>query len=94
MIRATKIGGSIAFIGVLAGRAQFESRLPLMVMQQQRLQGVTVGSVEDLQAMADAIAANRMKPVVDKIFAFADTKAAFAHMASGAHFGKVAIAIG
>jgi NADPH:quinone reductase-like Zn-dependent oxidoreductase len=93
-IRATKIGGTIAFIGVLAGRPDSESRLPLMVMQQQRLQGVTVGSVEDLQAMANAIAANRMKPVVDRTFAFADAKAAFAHMASGAHFGKVAIEIG
>ena len=65
-----------------------------MVMQQQRLQGVTVGSVEDLRAMADAIAVNRMTPVVDRVFPFADAKAAFAHMAGGAHFGKVAIAIG
>jgi D-arabinose 1-dehydrogenase-like Zn-dependent alcohol dehydrogenase len=65
-----------------------------MVMQQQRLQGVTVGSVEDLQAMADAIAASRMKPVIDKIFPFDQVKQAFAHMESGAHFGKVAIAIG
>jgi len=63
-------------------------------MQQQRLQGVTVGSVEDLKAMADAIAAGRMKPVIDKIFSFDQAKQAFAHMESGAHFGKVAIAIG
>jgi NADPH:quinone reductase-like Zn-dependent oxidoreductase len=55
--------------------------------------GTTVGSVEDLQAMADAIAVNRMKPVVDKVFPFSEAKAAFAHMANGAHFGKVAIAI-
>jgi D-arabinose 1-dehydrogenase-like Zn-dependent alcohol dehydrogenase len=65
-----------------------------MVMQQQRLQGVTVGSVEDLKAMVDAIAASRMKPVIDKIFSFDQAKQAFAHMESGAHFGKVAIAIG
>jgi NADPH:quinone reductase-like Zn-dependent oxidoreductase len=32
-----------------------------------------------------------MKPVVDKIFSFDQ---ALAHMESGAHFGKVAIAIG
>jgi NADPH:quinone reductase-like Zn-dependent oxidoreductase len=93
-IRATRIGGTIAFIGVLAGAPQAESRLPLMVMQQQRLQGTTVGSVEDLQAMVDAIAVNRMKPVIDKTFAFTGAKEAFAHMAGGAHFGKVAIAIG
>lgn len=93
-IRATRIGGTIAFIGVLAGRPEAELRLPLMVMQQQRLQGVTVGSVEDLQAMANAIAVGRMKPVVDRVFPFAEAKAAFAHMAGGSHFGKVAITIG
>ena len=93
-IRATKIGGTIAFIGVLAGQPQTEPRIALMVMQQQRLQGTTVGSVEDLQAMADAIALNRLKPVVDRIFPFNEAKDAFAYMASGAHFGKVAIAIG
>jgi NADPH:quinone reductase-like Zn-dependent oxidoreductase len=93
-IRATRIGGTIAFIGVLAGSPASELRLPLMVMQQQRLQGVTVGSVEDLQAMADGITVNRMKPVIDKTFSFEKAREAFAHMASGAHFGKVAIAIG
>jgi NADPH:quinone reductase-like Zn-dependent oxidoreductase len=93
-IRATRIGGTIAFIGVLAGPPSSDSRLPLMVMQQQRLQGVTVGSVEDLQAMAYAIAVHRMQPVVDNSFPFDQVKAAFAHMESGAHFGKVAIEIG
>jgi NADPH:quinone reductase-like Zn-dependent oxidoreductase len=93
-IRATRIGGTIAFIGVLAGPPTSDSRLPLMVMQQQRLQGVTVGSVEDLKAMAEAIAVHRMKPVIDKAFSFDQVKQAFAHMESGAHFGKVAIEIG
>jgi NADPH:quinone reductase-like Zn-dependent oxidoreductase len=64
-----------------------------MVLQQQRLQGVTVGS-KDLQAMADAISINGMKPVIDRTFPFDQAKEAFAHMASGARFGKAAIAIG
>jgi NADPH:quinone reductase-like Zn-dependent oxidoreductase len=92
-IRATRIGGMIAFIGVLAGPPPTNSRLPLIVMQQQRLQGVTVGSVEDLQAMCDAIVQNGMKPVVDRTFPFDQAREAFAHMASGVHFGKVAIVI-
>jgi NADPH:quinone reductase-like Zn-dependent oxidoreductase len=93
-IRATRIGGTIAFIGVLAGPPPPELRISLLVMQQQRLQGVTVGSVEDLQSLVDAIAVNRMKPVIDRIFPFEQAKEAFSYMASGAHFGKVAIAIG
>ena len=92
-IRATRIGGTIAFIGVLAGAPASELRLPLMVMQQQRLQGVTVGSVEDLQALANALTTHQVKPVVDRVFEFGEARAAFAHMARGAHFGKVVIAI-
>ena len=92
-IRATKIGGTIAFIGVLAGQPDTPPRIPLMVMQQQRLQGTTVGSIEDLQAMVNAIALNKMKPVMDKRFPFERAKQAFAYMASGQHFGKVSIAI-
>jgi NADPH:quinone reductase-like Zn-dependent oxidoreductase len=92
-IRATKIGGTIAFIGVLAGQAEAPPRISLMVMQQQRLQGTTVGSIEDLQSMVNAIAQNKMKPVMDRSFPFERAKEAFAYMASGQHFGKVSIAI-
>jgi NADPH:quinone reductase-like Zn-dependent oxidoreductase len=92
-IRATRIGGTIAFIGVLAGPPLTELRLPLMVMQQQRLQGVTVGSVEDLQKMCDAISVNGMRPVIDREYVFDQAKAAFSYMESGAHFGKVVIKI-
>ena len=92
-IRASKIGGTIAFIGVLAGSPPAESRISLIVMQQQRLQGITVGSVEDLRAMVNAIATNRMKPVIDRTFPFDQAKDAFSYMASGARFGKIAISI-
>jgi NADPH:quinone reductase-like Zn-dependent oxidoreductase len=92
-IRAVRIGGTIAFIGVLAGPPTAELRLPLMVMQQQRLQGVTVGSVEDLQGLCDALVQHGTKPVIDRVFAFDQVREAFHHMASGAHFGKVAVAI-
>ena len=51
------------------------------------------GSVEDLQAMVDAIATNRMKPVMDRTFPFDQAKDAFSYMASGVHFGKIAISI-
>lgn len=90
-IRAVRIGGSIAFIGVLAGAPQAELRLPLMVMQQQRLQGVTVGSTDDLKALCTALTQNQVKPLVDRVFPFAQAREAFHHMASGAHFGKVVI---
>ncbi len=91
-LRAVRIGGTLAMIGVLAGPAN-DMRLPLVVMQQLRLQGVTVGSLDDLDTMAAAIVQHRMRPVVEKTFPFAAAREAFRYMAEGKHFGKVAITL-
>jgi NADPH:quinone reductase-like Zn-dependent oxidoreductase len=45
------------------------------------------------EAMNRAVAANAIKPVIDKVFGFADAQAAYRHMAAGAHFGKIVIRI-
>ncbi len=37
------------------------------------------------------IAEHRIKPVVDRVFPFDETRAAYDHLASGHHFGKVVI---
>jgi NADPH:quinone reductase-like Zn-dependent oxidoreductase len=91
-LRAVRIGGMLAMIGVLAGPAD-DLRLPIVVMQQLRLQGVTVGSMEDLRAMAAAITQHRLRPVVEKTFPFAAVHEAFRYLAEGRHFGKVAITL-
>jgi NADPH:quinone reductase-like Zn-dependent oxidoreductase len=43
--------------------------------------------------MNAAIAGNRIKPAVDRIFGFDEVKAAFQHMGAGAHFGKIVIRV-
>jgi NADPH:quinone reductase-like Zn-dependent oxidoreductase len=45
------------------------------------------------EAMNRAIAANAIKPVIDKVFGFAEAQAAYRHMAAGAHFGKIVIRV-
>jgi NADPH:quinone reductase-like Zn-dependent oxidoreductase len=62
-------------------------------MQQQRIQGVTVGSVDSLRTMAEAISARKIRPIVDRVFPFEESKEAFTYMASGKHFGKVVISL-
>jgi len=44
--------------------------------------------------MNRAIAANAIKPAIDKVFGFEEVHAAYRHMASGAHFGKIVIRVG
>ncbi len=61
-------------------------------MRQVRMQGVTLGSRTDFEAMLRACAAAQLRPVLDEQrFAFEQAPAAFARMASGEHFGKIVI---
>jgi NADPH:quinone reductase-like Zn-dependent oxidoreductase len=65
--------------------------LPLVVMRNLRLQGVTVGSRDDFAAMVRAIAQHRLHPPVDRVFGFDAVPEAFAHFEAQRHFGKVCI---
>jgi NADPH:quinone reductase-like Zn-dependent oxidoreductase len=91
-IRAVRVGGMLAMIGVVAGAAASDIPLPLVVMRQVRMQGVTLGSRADFEAMLRACAAAQLHPVLDgRRFSFEQAPAAFAHMAAGLHFGKIGI---
>ena len=89
---AIRPAGSIYMIGVLSG-ARHELILPPIVMQNMRLQGITVGNRDGLEAMNRAMAANGLKPVVGRTFAMEDYKDAWAFLRSGGHFGKIVIEI-
>ena len=65
----------------------------MILARRANVQGISVGSTQMFTAMARAVAANGIKPLVDKIFPFAEAPAAYRHMASGAHFGKIVIRV-
>jgi NADPH:quinone reductase-like Zn-dependent oxidoreductase len=90
-MRAVRMGGHIALIGVLAGAENVDTR-PLL-MKNVRLDGIFVGSKEMFEAMNKAIVVAKLHPVIDSTFAFADALKAFSYLESGAHFGKIVIKI-
>jgi NADPH:quinone reductase-like Zn-dependent oxidoreductase len=89
-LRAVRMGGHIALIGVLSGTGQMNP-LPI-VMKNIRLHGIFVGSRAMFEAMNRAIALHQLRPVVDRVFSFNELPAALRHMESGGHFGKICIA--
>jgi NADPH:quinone reductase-like Zn-dependent oxidoreductase len=91
-LRAVRAGGTIALIGVLSG-AKPALNVPLIVMRQVRLQGVTVGSKRDLMTMLAAMAERKIEPVIDRVYAFAELPEALKRMEQGAHFGKIVLAL-
>ena len=40
-----------------------------------------------------ALERSRLEPVIDQVFPFAEARAAYEHLASGKHFGKVVIRV-
>ena len=77
-------------IGILSGSTMATS-LGLVITRQVRLQGVTVGHRDGFEAMLRAIEQHRLKPVVDRVFAFEELKEAMAYLQGGAQFGKVCL---
>ena len=89
-IDAVRIGGHIALIGVLTGRAGDIPTAKLMA-KQARLQGLIVGSRAHQQEMIRAIEVSGMHPVLDRSFALEEIAEAFRHEESGKHFGKICL---
>ena len=87
---ATRLGGRIVVIGLLSGMAEVD---PMPILRRNlRVQGLYVGNRQMFEAMNRAIEAGGLKPVIDKVFPFAQAKDAYRHLKSQTHFGKIVIA--
>jgi NADPH:quinone reductase-like Zn-dependent oxidoreductase len=89
---ALRVGGKVTMIGGLSGGAT-DVNPGLIFSRRANVQGISVGSTQMFMAMNRAIEVSAIKPIIDKVFAFADVPAAYKHMASGAHFGKIVIRV-
>ena len=90
-VESVRVGGTVAVIGVLGGLEAPVSTLQFL-LRAVRIKGILVGSRVMFDAMNRAIAVHQLRPVVDRVFAFNDTPAAYDHLEAGRHFGKIVIA--
>jgi NADPH:quinone reductase-like Zn-dependent oxidoreductase len=90
-MNAVRPGGTICVIGALAGAGAINPRM--INRKAIRLQGIHVGSREMFAAMNKAVALQKLKPAIDKVFNFADAKEAYLYQQSGRHFGKIIISL-
>ena len=80
----------VAYIGGLSGWGA-EIPAALLPFRNVQVSGIYVGSRQDFESMNAFLARHRLKPVIDKVFTFADAAAAYDYMESGSHFGKIVI---
>ncbi|WP_323658370.1 NAD(P)-dependent alcohol dehydrogenase [Pectobacterium versatile] len=89
-IKAARVAGHIALIGVLTGPAGPVSTAGL-TLRQQRLQGLIVGSRQHQQDLVRALNVLPIRPVIDKRFPLVDLAEAFRLQQAGGHFGKICL---
>lgn len=90
-MQSVAAGGQIALIGVLTGFGPPTASLFPLLARNVRLDGIYVGSREHFEAFNRFLIEKQVHPVIDRVFPFDDAVAAYDHLASGQHFGKVVI---
>ncbi|MEU4714284.1 NAD(P)-dependent alcohol dehydrogenase [Micromonospora purpureochromogenes] len=91
-LRAVALDGEVAGVGFRAGeRPAVDSAL--LLASGAAVRPVWLGSRAQFVAMSRAIEANQLRPVIDRVFDFADAVEAYRYYESGDPFGKVVVSI-
>ena len=92
-LRALRIGGAIAQVGILSGSAEPAAFPVASVLHKQvRLQGIYVGSRKDFQDLNKAISLTQLRPVGEN-FHWSQAREALARMEEASHFGKLVLTV-
>jgi NADPH:quinone reductase-like Zn-dependent oxidoreductase len=89
---SVRASGQIVVIGVLTGVVGTVP-LGLIGIQTLSVRGVYVGSVAMFEDMNRAITLHRLRPVIDRVFPFKETRDALHYLQNAQHFGKVVISL-
>jgi NADPH:quinone reductase-like Zn-dependent oxidoreductase len=90
-LRAVRMGGMIAQIGVLTGASE-QFPLPIILHKQVHIRGIYVGSRRDFEEMNACIELAQLRPVVESS-SWKQTREVLHRMEAGAHFGKLAVTV-
>ncbi len=91
-LRALRVGGTIAQVGVLSG-GEAEISIASILHKQARIQGIYVGSRNDFLAMNKALALAQLRPVGEN-FPWSQAREALARLEEASHFGKLVLSVG
>ncbi|KPI40046.1 Zinc-type alcohol dehydrogenase-like protein [Cyphellophora attinorum] len=90
-------GGLISCIGYLSGKQDVGDKIVntnvLALRRNVTLKGIWNGPKDRLEEAVAVYDKHRIKPVIDKTFAFNEAREAFKYVAAGSHFGKVIVKV-
>jgi NADPH:quinone reductase-like Zn-dependent oxidoreductase len=93
-LRALRMGGTIAQVGVLTGSTPTDPMpIPAILHKQARLRGIYVGSRQDFIEMNKAMALTQLRPVGED-FPWNHAREVLKRLEEAGHFGKLVMTIG
>lgn len=90
-LRAIRMGGTIAQVGVLSAPGE-ALPLPVILHKQAHIRGIYVGSRADFEDMNRSIALAELRPNVES-FPWTQTRSVLHRMEAGDHFGKLVVSV-
>lgn len=89
---SAKINGVVVLIGFASG---FGGGLPPIdiLVRSLTVTGSTVGSRMDFEAMLKAMGRHKVRPVIDRVYPFAEYREAYRRLEGGQHVGKVVVEV-
>ena len=91
-VKSLAYAGNLSIVGGLTGYGGDIPALGLL-LKTARAQGIYVGSRADYLRMGEYMAARKIEPVIDRVFALQQYPQALEHMASGNFIGKIVIRV-
>lgn len=89
-VACTVIGGHIYVVGLQDKGLMDPYQIQYRAVN---VHGIRVGSLALFREMMDVVGLHRIKPVIDRVFPFDETPAAYRHLKAAGHFGKIVIGV-
>lgn len=90
-VKSLRPGGTIVIAGATSGDAPDKAELTRIFFQQMRIQGSTMGTRSELEALLSFMASRRIEPVIDSVRPLSEARGAFERMIDGDLFGKLVL---
>jgi NADPH:quinone reductase-like Zn-dependent oxidoreductase len=89
-LKACNFGARVAVVGVLSN-TETTIQIRDLLYRQIQLRGIFMESTEELRAFMRAVDVLKLKPHIDKVFAFDQVHDAYKHLEAQKHVGKIVI---
>ena len=88
-VKSLRPGGTVVISGTTSGPDPGSAELTRIFFLQLRVQGSTMGTRDELQALISLLAVSGVGPVIDRVLPMSQARDGFTAMAGGDVFGKI-----